>query len=57
MSLGIGPMSPKRWRPLEQLGWGIGTVAGGLVFLCLWAFALVQHLIGKVVPVPVLPKS
>ena len=57
MSLDIGPMSPKRWRPLERLGWGVGTVVGGLVLLCLLVFALMEHLIGKVVPVAVLPES
>ncbi len=35
MSLGSGPMSPKRWRPLEQVGWGVGIVAGGIVLMCL----------------------
>ena len=57
MSLGSGPMSAKRWRPLEQMGWGAGIVAGGLVLLCIWVFALVQHLIGLVVSVPVPPKT
>ena len=53
MSLGSGPMSAERWRPWEQLGWGIGIVAGVLVLLCIWVFALVQHLIGLVIAVPV----
>jgi hypothetical protein len=51
VSLGSGPMSSKRWRPLEQVGWGAGIVAGGLVLLCVWIFALVQHLTGLAVPV------
>ena len=46
MSLGSGPMSPKLWRPLEQLGWGMGVVTGGLVLVCVWSFALVQHVVG-----------
>ena len=50
MSLGGGPMSPKRWRPLEQLGWGIGIVTGGLVLLCIWVFALTQSLASMVLP-------
>jgi hypothetical protein len=48
MSLGSGPMSSKRWRPLEQVGWAVGIVAAGLVLLCIWAFALVRALIGRV---------
>ena len=40
MSLGSGPMSPKRWRPWEQIGWGIGVAAGAVAPLCLWAFTI-----------------
>ncbi len=50
MSLGSGPMSPKRWRPLEQVGWGIGIVAGAVVLVCVWVFAIVQHLVDMIVP-------
>ncbi len=48
MSLGSGPMSPKRWRPLEQMGWFIGIMAGVVVLACVWIFAIVQHLVGMV---------
>ena len=57
MSLGSGPMSARRWRPVEQVGCGVGIVAGVLVLLCIWVFALVQHLIGLVAPVRVPPKT
>ena len=57
MSLGSGPMSSKRWRPLEQVGWAVGIVTGGLVLLCVWAFALVRALIGRVAAAPGLPKT
>ena len=57
MSLGSGPMSAKRWRLVEQVGSGIGIVAGVLILLCIWIFALVQHLIGLVAPVRVPPKT
>ena len=50
-------MSAKRWRPVEQVGWGIGIVAGVLVLLCIWVFALVQHLIGLVGSEPAPPKT
>ena len=40
MSLGDGPMSPKRWRPWEQIGWGLGVAAGAIAPLCLWAFTI-----------------
>ena len=56
MSLGSGPMSPKHWRPLEQVGSGIGIVAGVLVLLCIWIFAFVQHLIDLVAPASGPPK-
>ena len=36
MSLGSGPMSPKRWRPWEQIGWAAGVAAGAIAPLCLW---------------------
>ena len=57
MSLHTKPISAKWWRPLEQLGWGIGILAGGLVLLCVWGFALVQRLMGSMIPAPVPPKS
>ena len=57
MSLGSDPMSAKPWRALEQVGWGVGIVAGILVLLCIWIFAFVQHLVGLVLAVPVAPKT
>ena len=57
MSLHTKSISAKWWRPLEQLGWGIGILAGGLVLLCVWGFALVQRLMGSMIPAPVPPKS
>lgn len=55
MSLGSGPMSPKRWRPLEQIGWAFGILAGGVVLLCLFAFSISQQVAGLVTSV--LPKA
>ena len=57
MSLGRGPMSSKRWRPLEQVGWAVGIVAGGLVLLCIRIFALTQYVIGLALPVRVPSKA
>lgn len=57
MSLGSGPMSSKRGRLVEQVGWGVGLVAGCLVLLCIWMFAFVQHLIGLVIPASVPPET
>ena len=50
MSLGSGPMSPKRWRPWEQIGWGFGVVAGAIAPLCLWAFTLTWQITAAVRP-------
>jgi hypothetical protein len=50
-------MSSKRWRPLEQVGWAVGMVTGGFVLLCIWIFALVQALIGRVAAAPRPPKT
>ncbi len=50
MSLGSGPMSPKRWRPGEQIGWGIGVAAGAVAPLCLWAFTLTWQVVHAVRP-------
>ena len=50
MSLGSGPPSQKRWRPLEQVGWLIGIMAGVVVLACVWVFAIVQDLIDMIVP-------
>ncbi len=52
MSLGSGPMSPRRRRLLEQAGWGAGIAAGGVVLLCVWCFAIVQHFVGMIVSAP-----
>ncbi len=52
MSLGSGPMSRTKWRPLEQLGWALGIVAGSVVLLCIWGFAIVHHLASMVVSAP-----
>ena len=57
MSLGSGPMSAKRWRPVEQVGWAVGIVAGSLVLLCIWIFALTQPLIALALPVRVPSKT
>ena len=45
MSLGSGPMSPKRWRPWEQLGWAAGVAAGAVAPLCLWAFTITWYVV------------
>ena len=50
MSLGSGPMSPKRWRPWEQIGWGFGVAAGAIAPLCLWAFTLTWQITAAVRP-------
>jgi hypothetical protein len=50
MSLGSGPMSPKRWRPLEQIGWGIGVAAGAIAPVCLWAFTITWQIAAAVRP-------
>lgn len=50
MSLGSGPMSPKRWRPWEQVGWGIGVAAGAVAPLCLWTFTLTWQVVHAVRP-------
>ncbi len=53
MSLGSGPMSPKRWRPWEQIGWGLGVAAGAIAPICLWAFTIIwqiTHLLSPAKP-------
>jgi hypothetical protein len=50
MSLGSGPMSPKRWRPWEQCGWAIGVAAGAIAPLCLWAFSITWQITAAVLP-------
>ena len=50
MSLGSGPMSPKRWRPWEQVGWGMGVAAGAIAPLCLWAFTLTWQIAHRMAP-------
>ena len=50
MSLGSGPMSPKRWRPWEQIGWAAGVAAGAIAPLCLWTFTIVWQITTAVLP-------
>ncbi|WP_237479071.1 hypothetical protein [Lichenibacterium dinghuense] len=50
MSLGSGPMSPKRWRPWEQIGWGLGVAAGAVAPLCLWSFTITWRIANALRP-------